>query len=160
MCILKKTKTAENGATSFILFIFKTFLIFFLVIPTPNVGLELRIWRSRVACSSDWANLAPLFHSFDSRVFDLCTLLSTGLWFKCILQVNLVCQIYDDCGKIRQLWRVEKGWGPDVPFCIHFISQRSKFSLWLPSAGLSFFSGESSISRQQPLQRKKEDLPL
>ena len=33
---------------------------YFKVISTPNMGLKLTTWRSRAACSTDWANQAPL----------------------------------------------------------------------------------------------------
>ena len=37
--------------------------VFFLVVSTPSVGLELTIPRSRVACSADWASHAPALQS-------------------------------------------------------------------------------------------------
>ena len=75
------------------------------------------------------------FYSLYSRAFDLCTnsLPQSSDW-NAYFKVNLHPQACDKCRKIWQWCRVQKGWGPAVPFCIHFISQRSQFS---PEAAFS-----------------------
>ena len=42
----------------------KVYLLIFLVISTPSVGLELMTPRSRVVPASDWATQAPLEQLF------------------------------------------------------------------------------------------------
>ena len=57
-CILTSTQRLIPWTSYFFKF------IYFLVISTSNVGLELMILRSRVTCSSNWASQAPLNQLF------------------------------------------------------------------------------------------------
>lgn len=94
-----------------------------------------------------WCNL---FYSFCSRAkFDLCTHSLPESWFKCTLKVTLFGQAFDNCRKIRQLCWVERWWCPAVPFRIHFISQRIKFSPVAPFT--CHFSAVKSPSTESSL---------
>lgn len=144
--------------------LFQSTLFAFVPIPdpvdsSPNEQVHTKLIREED--NKEWKILQLFLLLLYSRTFDLCidSLPQFYKWNECF-RVTLLCHTYHNCRKIGQLCWTAVGPRPAVSFCITLPARGGSFPLWLPSAGLSFFSSESSINTSQPHQQKREDLSL